>query len=205
MLPFSHDEVVHGKGLDARPDAGRPLAAVCQPATAVRLQWTHPGKKLLFMGGEFAQWNEWNCDSESAMGPVAVGVAPGHAEDGRRSEQLSTAANRRSTRSTSSHTGFEWIDCHNHNDSVLVYLRRANQIPHDFVLVACNFTPVVRKNYRLGVPEGGLVRGNLQYRLQVLRRQQRRQLPGPPGRGKRKPRATLLSADDFAAAGGCRL
>src|SRR5690606_31091124 len=50
--------------------------------------------------------------------------------------------------------GFEWIDCHNHNDSVLVYLRRARD-PEDFTIIACNFTPVVREGYRVGVPRGG--------------------------------------------------
>ena len=62
VLPLSHDEVVHGKRLAARQDAGRPLAEVRQPAALYGYMWAHPGKKLLFMGGELGQWNEWNYD-----------------------------------------------------------------------------------------------------------------------------------------------
>jgi 1,4-alpha-glucan branching enzyme len=63
MLPLSHDEVVHGKGSLLSQDARRPLAAIRQPARLPRLMWAHPGKKLLFMGGEFGQRREWNHDA----------------------------------------------------------------------------------------------------------------------------------------------
>ena len=88
VLPLSHDEVVHGKRLAAVADAGRPVAEVRQPAAAVLATCGRiPGKKLLFMGGDFGQWNEWNHDAEPAVGPAAVGHAPRRAEDGRRPER----------------------------------------------------------------------------------------------------------------------
>ncbi|TWU25775.1 1,4-alpha-glucan branching protein GlgB [Bythopirellula polymerisocia] len=153
VLPFSHDEVVHGKGsmLDQMP------GDLWQRFANLRLlygyQWTHPGKKLTFMGGEIAQWNEWNCDenlqwdlleweSHQGVQRLVADLNKLYCNDPALHQQ------------DFDHTGFEWVDCHNHNDSVLVYLRRGTN-PQDFVLVACNFTPVVRKNYRIGVPEGG--------------------------------------------------
>ena len=60
VLPLSHDEVVHGEALAALQDARRPLAEAREPARALRDMWAHPGKQLLFMGGELAQWDEWS-------------------------------------------------------------------------------------------------------------------------------------------------
>ncbi len=153
VLPFSHDEVVHGKGsmLDQMP------GDLWQRFANLRLlygyQWTHPGKKLTFMGGEIAQWNEWNCESELQWDLLQW--------ESHQGVQRLVADLNKLYRSEPAlhqqdfdHTGFEWIDCHNHNDSVLVYLRRGIN-SEDFALVACNFTPVVRQNYRIGVPEGG--------------------------------------------------
>ena len=152
-LPFSHDEVVHGKGslLDQMP------GDMWQRFANLRLlygyQWTHPGKKLQFMGGEIAQWNEWDCDTELQWDLLQwdshIGVQKMVADLNalyRREPALHQV--------DFEHQGFEWIDSHNHNDSVLVYMRRAKD-PNDFVVVACNFTPVVREEYRIGLPAGG--------------------------------------------------
>ena len=76
--------------------------------------------------------------------------------------------------------GFEWIDCHNHEDSTLSFIRRAKD-PNDFLVVCCNFTPVPRIEPPPRRARGRLVRGNLQQRLDVLRRQQHGQRPGPAG------------------------
>jgi len=153
VLPFSHDEVVHGKGalLDQMP------GDLWQKFANLRLlysyMWTHPGKKLLFMGGEFGQWNEWNCDHqlqwELLQWETHQGVQKAVAD-------LNALYVREPAlhQIDFEHTGFEWIDCHNYADSILAYLRRgANSA--DFITVVCNFTPVVRRAYRLGVPEGG--------------------------------------------------
>ena len=153
VLPLSHDEVVHGKGslLDQMP------GDLWQKAANLRLlyayMWCHPGKKLLFMGGEFGQWQEWNfdeslqwhlCQHESHRG-LAKAVAD---------------LNQLIRREPALHQldfdgrGFEWIDCHNWQDSVLAFVRRGSD-PGDFLVVCCNFTPVPRHGYRLGMPAGG--------------------------------------------------
>jgi 1,4-alpha-glucan branching enzyme len=153
VLPLSHDEVVHGKGslLDQMP------GDLWQKAANLRLlytyMWCHPGKKLLFMGGEFGQWQEWNfdeslqwhlCQHESHRG-LAKAVAD---------------LNQLIRREPALHQldfdggGFEWIDCHNWQDSVLAFVRRGSA-PGDFLVVCCNFTPVPRHGYRLGMPAGG--------------------------------------------------
>jgi 1,4-alpha-glucan branching enzyme len=152
-LPFSHDEVVHGKGslLDQMP------GDLWQRFANLRLlysyMWTHPGKKLLFMGSEFGQWNEWNHDQELQWDLLQW-------DSHRGVQKMLTDLNGLYRREMSLHqvdfesAGFEWIDCHNYADSILAYIRRGTD-PADFVAVVCNFTPVVRRNYRLGVPDGG--------------------------------------------------
>jgi 1,4-alpha-glucan branching enzyme len=153
VLPSSHDEVVHGKGslLDQMP--GDLWQRFANLRLLLAYQWTHPGKKLLFMGGEFAQWNEWNHDHELQWDLLQWDTHQGV-------QKMVADLNGLYRRENSLHevdfeyTGFEWIDCHNYQDSILAYVRRASN-PADFLVVLCNFTPVVRQNYRLGVPEGG--------------------------------------------------
>jgi len=152
-LPFSHDEVVHGKGsmLDQMP------GDLWQRFANLRLlyayMWSHPGKKLLFMGGEFGQWNEWNHDTELQWDLLQWDTHQGV-------QKLVADLNGIYRREPALHQvdfecqGFEWIDCHNHDDSVLAFIRRATD-PADFIVVACNFTPVPREHYRLGVPQAG--------------------------------------------------
>jgi 1,4-alpha-glucan branching enzyme len=149
-LPLSHDEVVHGKGslLDQMP------GDLWQRFANLRLlysyMWTHPGKKLLFMGGEFGQWNEWNFD-ESLMWHLLEweshqGVQRCLADLNRVYVQ-EPALHQKDFH----HEGFEWIDCHNWEESSFAYLRKAKD-PNDFLLIMLNFTPVVREQ-RIGVPE----------------------------------------------------
>ena len=152
-LPFSHDEVVHGKGSLLDQMSGDLWQRFANLRLLYGYQWTHPGKKVQFMGGEIAQWNEWSCDGELQWDLLQLELHQGM-------QKLVADLNGVYRREPSLHqvdfdsAGFEWIDSHNHNDSVLVYIRRAKD-PSDFVVVAANFTPVVRENYRLGLPEGG--------------------------------------------------
>ena len=153
VLPFSHDEVVHGKGslLDQMP------GDVWQKFANLRLlyayMWCHPGKKLLFMGGEFGQWQEWNFD-ESLHWHLLAG------EHHRGLSRAVADLNNLVRREPALHEldfdglGFEWIDCHNWQDSVLVFIRRGSN-SHDELVVCCNFTPVLRQGYRIGVPAPG--------------------------------------------------
>ena len=151
VLPLSHDEVVHGKGslLDQVP------GDLWQKFANLRLlysyMWTHPGKKLLFMGCEFGQWNEWNFDASLQWDLLQWSSHQGL-------QKCVADLNRLLRREKALHEvdfdyrGFEWIDCHNHEDSTLSYVRRGKD-PGDYLIVCNNFTPVVRQNHRLGVPE----------------------------------------------------
>jgi 1,4-alpha-glucan branching enzyme len=150
-LPMSHDEVVHGKGslLDQMP------GDLWQKFANLRLlygyMWSHPGKKLLFMGGEFGQWHEWNHD-ESLQWHLLQWQS--HQGVQRYLADLNALYKREPAlhEVDFEYTGFEWIDCHNWQDSVLVYIRKAKD-PKDYLIVCCNFTPVPRPAYKIGVPE----------------------------------------------------
>ena len=104
--------------------------------------WTHPGKKLLFMGSDFGQWNEWNYDTSLQWDLLQWDSHQGL-------QKCVADLNHLYRREKALHEvdfdchGFEWIDCHNHDDSTLSYIRRAKD-PRDFLVVACNFTPVPR-------------------------------------------------------------
>jgi 1,4-alpha-glucan branching enzyme len=151
VLPFSHDEVVHGKGslLDQVP------GDLWQKFANLRLlfgyMFGHPGKKLLFMGCDFGQWNEWNHDTSLQWDLLQWASHQGL-------QKYVSDLNRLYRREPALHEvdfeyqGFEWIDCHNYEQSTLAFVRRAKN-PQDFIVVACNFTPVPRTMHRLGVPE----------------------------------------------------
>jgi 1,4-alpha-glucan branching enzyme len=152
-LPFSHDEVVHGKGSLLDQMTGDLWQKFANLRLLYGYMWTHPGKKLLFMGGDIAQWNEWNCDDQLQWDLLQWDTHRGV-------KKLVADLNHFYRREPAMHqvdfdaAGFEWIDCHNYGDSILAYLRRGLD-PADFLVIACNFTPVPREVYRLGVPEGG--------------------------------------------------
>ena len=155
-LPFSHDEVVHGKGalVDQMP------GDVWQKFANLRLlyayMWTHPGKKLLFMGNEFAVWKEWNHETELAWDLLQT-------ESHRGIQSLVTDLNQMYCQEPALHemdheaAGFDWIDCSNREQSVLIYQRNGLQ-PGEQLVVCCNFTPVVREDFEVDVPQLGWYR-----------------------------------------------
>ena len=155
-LPLSHDEVVHGKGslLDQMP--GDPWQRFANLRLLYSYMWTHPGKKLLFMGSEFGQWNEWNEESGLQWDLLEWETHQGI-------QTLVSDLNRLYCEQPALHQvdfeshGFEWIDCDNGADSVISYVRRAKD-SDDFLVVVCNFTPLAREGFPVGVPEAGTYR-----------------------------------------------
>ena len=154
VLPLSHDEVVHGKGSLLGKMAGDDWQRFANLRLLYSYQWTHPGKKLLFMGQEFAQASEWSHDAGPDWSVIGE---PRHAgvrrlvEDLNRLYRALPALHRHDFEGA----GFAWIDCHDREQSTLAFLRRAGP---EFVVVVLNFTPVVRNDFRLGVPAGGAYR-----------------------------------------------
>jgi 1,4-alpha-glucan branching enzyme len=155
VLPFSHDEVVHGKGsmIDKMPGDG------WQKFANLRLlytyMFTYPGKKLLFMGNEFAQGREWN-DGEALEWhlwdkPYHKGIATLLGDLNRLYKELTPLH-----QVDFEFSGFDWIDCHDSSQSILSYLRRDREGRE--ILIIINFTPVPRENYRIGVNHPGLYR-----------------------------------------------
>ena len=156
VLPFSHDEVVHGKKsmLDKMPgDAWQKFASLRLLYT---FMFTYPGKKLLFQGCEFGQGREWNFDE---AGDWYLLERPQH----QGIKQIVADLNHMFRELPALHeidfesSGFEWIDCHDSSQSVLSYLRKSKD-GKQLVTCAFNFTPVPRENYRIGVPKPGFYR-----------------------------------------------
>jgi 1,4-alpha-glucan branching enzyme len=152
ILPLSHDEVVHGKGsLYGRVpgDAWQKLATL---RAYFAFMWTHPGKKLLFMGGEFAQIAEWNHDGELEWTLLSD---PAHAGIQRLIGDLNRLYRREPAlhREDSEASGFAWIVGDDSHGSVYAYERCA--VDETPLVVVANMTPVPRRGYRLGVPRNG--------------------------------------------------
>jgi 1,4-alpha-glucan branching enzyme len=154
ILPISHDEVVHGKGSLLSKMPGDRWQKFANLRAYLGFMWTHPGKKLLFMGCEFAQEREWTHDHSLDWHLLAD---PGHrgiqslVRDLNEVYRGLPALHKRDCEAS----GFEWIDGGNANDSVLVYLRKGGEgVPP--ALVVANFTPVVRQGFRVGLPSGGV-------------------------------------------------
>jgi 1,4-alpha-glucan branching enzyme len=153
LLPLSHDEVVHGKQslLSKMP------GDVWQKCANLRLlygyMYAQPGKKLLFMGGEFGQWDEWNHDASLDW---HLTEQPLHRGLQRWVRDLNTFYRGEPAfhELDCEPGGFEWIDCNDSEQSVISLMRKGKS-PAERMIVVCNFTPVPRHNYRVGAPQGG--------------------------------------------------
>ena len=161
ILPFSHDEVVHGK----RSMLAKMPGDVWQKHANLRAlygyMFAHPGKKLIFMGGEIGQWREWNHDWQLDWEVLGD---PRHAGLQRWVRDLNRvyAGEPALSELDFEPSGFSWIDCHDHEHSVIAFIRRAAGPPDlqasngtGVVIAIVNFTPVPRRGYRLGVPVDG--------------------------------------------------
>jgi 1,4-alpha-glucan branching enzyme len=153
ILPFSHDEVVHGKGAMMNKPPGDAWQKAATLRTLYTFMYAHPGKKLLFMGNEIGQWREWNHDSSIDWhlleSPLHAGL------------QWFVVDLNRLYRAEPSlfemdfdPPGFEWIDCNDNESSVISLIRHARR-PDDWLIVVLNWTPMVRRGYRVGVPQLG--------------------------------------------------
>jgi 1,4-alpha-glucan branching enzyme len=156
ILPFSHDEVVHGKGSMINKIPGDVWQKAATLRTLYAYHYAHPGKKLLFMGGEFGMWREW---SEKQGLPWHITQEPPHATIRDFVRDLNALYRREPSlyELDFDPAGFQWIDANDNENSVFAFLRRARD-PHDFLVCVLNFTPVPREGYRIGVPEPGLYR-----------------------------------------------
>jgi 1,4-alpha-glucan branching enzyme len=156
MLPLSHDEVVHGKSSLLHKMPGDDWQKFANLRLLFGLMYGFPGKKLMFMGCEFGQRNEWNHEQSLDWHLTQY---PPHAGMQRWISDLNKMYRTESAlHQVDFHfSGFEWIDFHDKASSVITFMRKSYD-GKEKVIVACNFTPVPRQNYRIGVPEGGLYR-----------------------------------------------
>jgi len=153
VLPFSHDEVTHGKGSMLAKMAGDDWQKFANLRLLYGGMYAQPGQKLMFMGGEFAQWGEWNHDR--SLDWHQAGHAP-HAgmQNWVRDLNALYKAEPALHELNCNPAGFDWVDANDSQQSVTAFLRRGERA-EDTVLVICNFTPVLREGYRVGVPRGG--------------------------------------------------
>jgi len=156
ILPFSHDEVVHGKCSLLHKMPGDSWQQFANLRLLFAYQYAHPGKKLLFMGGELGQRSEWYHEAPLEWHLLQY-------EPHQQVQRLVVDLNRLYAAEPALHEvdfnwqGFEWIDCNDADSSVLSFIRRGKN-PDELIVAVANFTPVVRENYRMGVPRPGFYR-----------------------------------------------
>ncbi|HYL42294.1 MAG TPA: 1,4-alpha-glucan branching protein GlgB [Ktedonobacteraceae bacterium] len=156
ILPLSHDEVVHMKGSLINKMPGDLWQRFANLRALYGYMWGHPGKKLLLMGGEFGQWREWNFAESLDWHLLEPPSDPHHAQLRDFLRDLNTLYHHEPALSILDYApeGFSWIDPHDSDNSVVSFMRRSKD-PADTLLFICNFTPVPRHGYRVGVPDPG--------------------------------------------------
>jgi len=159
ILPLSHDEVVHMKGALLEKMPGSDEHRFANLRALYGYMWAHPGKKLLFMGGEFGQWREWN-ETESLDWHLLEDPAHKGIQNLIRDLNRIYATENSLWEVDGEHEGFQWIDANNAPENIVSFIRRSQSNGRELVCV-CNFSPVLRENHRLGLPRPG------QYRLLV--------------------------------------
>jgi len=151
ILPFSHDEVVHGKSSMLYKMPGDEWQKFANLRLLYTYMYTYPGKKLLFMGCEFGQGEEWNHDKildwYVLQYPLHAGIKKLVADLNKIYQKYSALY-----KYDFDDFGFEWIDCHDTDQSILAYLRKSD---NESIIIILNFTPVIRKKYRIGLPAAG--------------------------------------------------
>jgi len=154
VLPLSHDEVVHGKGSLLSKMPGDDWQKFANLRLLLAYMYSQPGKKLLFMGGEVGQWSEWNHDTSVDWHLLEY---QRHTELQKWVQELNLLYKSELAlhELDCNQDGFEWIDCGDTESSVISLIRKGRSTK-DIIFIVCNFTPVVRYNYRVGAPRGGI-------------------------------------------------
>ncbi len=156
ILPMSHDEVVHGKRSLIEKMPGDYWQKFANLRAFLGYMMTHPGKKLLFMGGEFAQFIEWRY-YEALEWHLLDFEMHRRFHDFVKSLNHLYLTEEALWEKDHGWDGFEWIDCHNHQQSIIIFTRKAKE-ENDQLLILCNFTPQYYEEYRVGVPFAGQYR-----------------------------------------------
>jgi 1,4-alpha-glucan branching enzyme len=153
ILPFSHDEVVHMKGALLNKMPGDEQQKFANLRALYGYMWAHPGKKLLFMGGEFAQWREWNETESLDWHLLDQSFHHGMQTLVKKLNEIYSGAECLWSQDTEP-AGFEWIDVDNAPANIVAFMRKSGKTGREIVCVG-NFSAVVHEDYRLGLPRAG--------------------------------------------------
>ena len=156
ILPFSHDEVVHGKGSLIGKAPGDPWQRAATLRILYTFMYAHPGKKLLFMGAELGQWSEWSQETSIDWHLLDFELHVGLSRFVRALNEV-YASEPALYEIDFEAGGFDWIDCSDHESSVISLIRRGHD-PREWLVAVLNWTPMVREAYRVGVPDAGYYR-----------------------------------------------
>ena len=154
ILPFSHDEVVHMKGALLNKMPGDEWQKFANLRALYGYMWAHPGKKLLFMGGEFGQWREWN-ETESLDWHLLEDPAAQRGADSDSAISIASMQKKNSLWEVDGEpAGFQWIDANNAQENIVSFIRRSPATGKELVCV-CNFSAIPRNAHQLGLPRAG--------------------------------------------------